>query len=131
MGIFIALLAIYIFVLPSVFLYYAFKSWKKGKKKTSISFLLIAFFIVSPIVCDIGCQMCGLEKEEAYKKVIRELEYRHLNIDNVKYTGHNGTCNYSFLYEDKNKTIDFVILSTWLHGIKTTFYIEDKNISKN
>ena len=129
MGLFIFLLALYIFVLPSIFLYYAYKLWKKGKNKMSIFFIIIAFAIVSPIVCDIGCQYCGLEKEQAYNDVLKSIQHRNLDINKIQYIGHSGSCRYDFKYEDNNVSIDYSILSTWLHGVKTTSYTQEKNVT--
>ena len=126
---FIMLLTIFLILPLILLLYFSFKSWKKGKKITSIILLSLFFLFVSPFVCDIGCNMCGLSKEQAYKRVIEDLKKRNLDIDKVKFVHNTGSCIYSFKYIDENKTIDYSILSTWLHGVKTTYYIEENNVT--
>ena len=122
MSIFIILLSLYLFVLPFILIYYIYKFWKVKRKKLSIFYILIFIFLYSEIICDIGCHVCGLEEIQARTKIIKDLKSRKLNIDNLKYIGHSGSCSYSYIYQDNNNTIDYVILSTWLHGVKLNLY---------
>jgi len=128
MAIFIILLSFYIFVLPFILLYYVFKFWKNKKKKISLFFMIMLIFLYAPLICDIGCDVCGLKKEVAQQKVISDLTRRKLDTTNLKYVGHVGSCTYTFLYQDSNHTIDYVILSTWLHGVKLTLNDHNKSV---
>jgi len=127
MAIFILLLSFYIYILPIILIYYTYRFWSK-KKKLSFLLIIILFFFYSPIVCDIGCNVCGLEEEYARNKVIKDLKSKKLNINNIEYTGHTGSCSYSYIYHDKSITIDYVILSTWIHGVKLNLYKHDQEL---
>ena len=129
MAIFIILLSFYIFVLPFILLYYIFKLWKNKKRTISLFFIIVFIFLYFPIICDIACNVCGLKKEVAQQKVISHLTRRKLDTANLKYVGNVGSCSYSFLYQDDNHTIDYVILSTWLHGVKLTLHDHNKSIN--
>ncbi len=122
MAMFVTLLSLYIFVLPIVLIYYIYISWKREKKRLSLFLISVLFFLYAPIVCDLGCNMCGLTEEYAHNKVIKDLKSKKLNINKLEYLGHTGSCSYSYTYLDKNNTIDYVILSTWLHGVKLNLY---------
>ena len=121
-SIFIILLSLYFFVLPIVLIYNVYKFWKQKNKPLSLFFALVLFFLYAPIVCDLGCQMCGLEEEHARSRVIKHLKSKNMDINNIEYTGHSGSCSYSYTYHDNNNTIDYVILDTWLHGVKLNYY---------
>jgi len=127
MAIFILLLSFYIYILPIILIYYTYKFWSK-KKKLSFLLIIILFLLYSPIVCDIECNVCGLEEEYARNKVIKDLKSKKLNINNIEYTRHTGSCSYSYIYHDKYTTIDYVVSSTWLHGVKLNLYKHNQEL---
>lgn len=66
---------------------------------------------------------CGLEPEQAKNRVERYLKQNNLPLDYLsKPKNQSGTCSYSFMYESSEKKINFVVLSTWLHGVKLTYW---------
>jgi len=121
------LIIIFVFSLPPIILSIIFINlWKQGNKIISIFILSLIFLYLSPIVCDIGCNMCGLDQKYAYKKVLNELKNKNLDPKNLKFVSKIGTCHYDFIYSDTNQTIDYAVFSTWLHGVKISFYPHTK-----
>ena len=130
MAISITILSLYLFVLPLVLVYFIYKLWKQKKRILSFIFITIWLFLYAPIICDIGCQVCGLKEERARFLVVKDLKSKKLDLDKLMYIGHSGSCQYSYKYYDGNRTIDYTVLSTWLHGVKLNFY-DSQRVNKN
>ncbi|KAF0809629.1 hypothetical protein A167_01700 [Alcanivorax sp. S71-1-4] len=67
---------------------------------------------------------CGLTKEQARESALEEVNRMKLPSEYLARSPHysSGSCGYSFIYEGAGKKIDFMILSTWLHGVKITWW---------
>jgi hypothetical protein len=66
---------------------------------------------------------CGLSVEQARSKSERFLVLKGLPIKYLEGPTHNdGSCRYDFHYNGAGEEYSFIILSTWLHGVKLTFW---------
>ena len=96
--------------------------------------LLLALSVAYSLVTEIYFDDCGLSEAQAKDAVIREIN--SLKLDK-KYlsssSGQAGSCSYSFDFEGQGKKINYVVMSTWLHGVKVTSWdyhreaLEDAN----
>ena len=115
---------ILLIAIPIISFFIAYKLWKWNLFGKLLSLMIILFYVA--IICDIGCNMCGLEYEQAHGNVIKQLKKKGLDIRNLKFTNSTGSCAYHFIYTDNNTTIDYTIHSTWIHGVKTSWYVQPK-----
>lgn len=90
----------------------------------SLFFLGLAAVFGWAVYEEIAHNECGLTKELARESALDEVNRMKLPSEYLAQSPHysNGSCAYSFIYEGAGKKIDFMILSTWLHGVKTTWW---------
>ena len=79
----------------------------------------LVFSTLYSVVAEIYFDECGLSEAQATDMVAEELERsgldkRHLSgPENQK-----GTCSYSFEFEGQGRKLNYVVMSTWLQGVK-------------
>lgn len=81
--------------------------------------LLFAYALISELVFD----ECGLSEAQARSVVLEELASRGLN---AKYLSdpenHGGSCFYSYQFDGQDQKLNYVVMSTWLHGVKLSWW---------
>lgn len=96
-------------------------------KKILIPVLAVPFvffaFIGYAMYSEIVNRDCGLSDKQAKSVSERFLDNKGLPIEYLEGpTGRDGSCSYSFYYNGAGEKYSFVILSTWSHGVKLTFW---------
>ena len=123
--IFIMIPTIIIVLIP---LFIVYKIWKWNFLTKTISLIILSLY--ATIICELGCNVCGLEQDEAYQRVVKDIKIRKLDISKIQFVKNTGSCIYDFKYTDDNQTIDYSILMTWLHGVKTTYNVQKLNTTQ-
>jgi hypothetical protein len=80
--------------------------------------IIIILILSITFVADIFFNICGLSLDEAENRVKNELKARKLNIGSLHLRNNDGTCAYYFLYEEANRTTEFIVYESWLDGTK-------------
>lgn len=81
--------------------------------------MLATYAVVSEVLFD----ECGLSEEQARSVVLEGLARRDLDAQNL--TGpedQRGSCTYSYYFEGQGQKLNYVVTSTWLHGVKVTMW---------
>lgn len=81
--------------------------------------LLVAYAAVSEVFFN----ECGLSETQAKEVVLKELVRRGFDAKYLdRPENQNGSCSYSFYYKDEKQNLNYVVASTWLHGVKLSVW---------
>lgn len=75
---------------------------------------LIAYVALSGALFD----ECGLSEKQAREMVMEELKKAGLNPRYLSSATPQGTCSYDYYFEGQGQKLNYVVMSTWLHGVK-------------
>ena len=94
----------------------------------AFSFALTALFAWA-LYKEIAHDECGLSEKQARQSALRPVLRMKLPPEHLANKPRHsiGSCSYSFVYDGAGKEVDFVILSTWIHGVKTTWWDHDRD----
>jgi len=79
----------------------------------------LVFSSVHSVVAEIYFDDCGLSEAQATEMVVEELA--RLGLDKKHLSGpenQTGTCSYSYDFEGQGQKLNYVVMSTWLHGVQ-------------
>jgi hypothetical protein len=85
-------------------------------------FLIIVLLFIYTYGSEKIFDSCGISQEQAVEKILRELTEDSKAIDHLTLQSNRGTCEYSFMYNGPLGKIDYIILSTWQHGVKIMWW---------
>lgn len=75
------------------------------------------------IVAEIYFDDCGLSEAQAKDAVIKELDLRRLDKRFLSASAaQKGSCSYSFDFEGQGQKLNYIVMSTWLQGVKVNFW---------
>lgn len=83
----------------------------------------LVFSSVYSVVAEVYFDECGLSEAQATDTVVEELV--RLGLDKKHLSGpasQKGTCSYSFDFEGQGQKLNYVVMSTWLHGVQLNFW---------
>lgn len=85
--------------------------------------LFLAVSFVYAVVAGLYFDDCGLSAAQAKDAVVEELvrealDQRYLSGSAVQ----NGTCSYSFDFQGQGRKLNYVVMSTWLHGVEVSVW---------
>jgi hypothetical protein len=81
--------------------------------------LFLALSAVYGAVAEIVFDDCGLSEDQAKKTVLEELARLRLDPKYLsRSTSQTGSCAYSFDFEGQGQKLNYIVASTWLHGVK-------------
>ena len=87
--------------------------------KISLLVLLIPFLLLGAVLInDLVFKNCGLEESWARNRVYKELNRHDMNTASLILEKSVGTCTHVYKYKTEEKHIDYIVFSTWLHGVK-------------
>lgn len=79
--------------------------------------LVLAYSIVAEVYFD----DCGLSQAQAKKVVLEHLDRFNLDAKYLKApVTQKVSCSYSFDFEGQGQKLNYVVISTWIHGVKLT-----------
>lgn len=101
-------------------------------KWLALSFLgLLVFFGISvayEVYREVEYRDCGLSVEEARSKVKHFLARKQFPLESLEGpVGFDGSCAYDFHYKTQGKEYSFTVLSTWMHGVKLTYWDHERD----
>jgi hypothetical protein len=91
-------------------------------KARTIAVAIGAYLVLSTlysVVAEIYFDHCGLSEAQATDMVAKELD--RLGLDKKHLSGpesQEGSCSYSFDFEGQGRKLNYVVMSTWLQGVK-------------
>jgi hypothetical protein len=71
------------------------------------------------VVAEVYFDQCGLSQEQATDRVLEELSLR--GFDKKYLSGPEAkkeSCSYSFDFDGQGQKLNYIVMSTWLHGVK-------------
>jgi hypothetical protein len=92
-------------------------------RAVSLVFGLLLLTFGYALIAEVAFDDCGLTLDAARNRVIRELRETDRDVKALVGPIENlGTCWYLFTWRSKGHQIDYAVRSTWLHGVKFSFY---------
>lgn len=89
------------------------------KTHALIGIMIFALLFTYTLISEVLFDECGLSKIQAKNRVLQELTRRHLDARHLfGPENQKGSCWYSFYYENEEQNLNYVVTSTWLHGVK-------------
>jgi hypothetical protein len=91
---------------------------------TTVLVLLCAWFALCgfALIQDIAFNNCGLSYDQAKAKVLSHMADHGWGREKLLDGDQLGSCQYDFVLHLGDRTIEYSVLSTWIHGVKLTYW---------
>lgn len=94
--------------------------------------LLLAASFVYEVVAEVYFDDCGLSEAQARHVVLDELARSGLDrkyLSNPE--SRKGSCSYSFYFTGQGRKLNYVVMSTWLHGVELNTWDYQRDEAEN
>lgn len=101
-------------------------------KWLAFGFLGLLIFIGVAVAYEVHREVnyrdCGLSIEQSRSKVERFLLQKGLPVEFLEGpVNSDGSCAYDFHYKAQGKQYSITVLSTWVHGVKLTYWDHERD----